>query len=60
MRGYRAGGGLEDSVSGDNNDLDDGASLALALELRYGKGEDRYLQLWYSRQGSGVNDGARP
>ena len=56
--GYRAGGGLEDSVSGDSNDLDDGASLALALEFRYGKGDDRYLQLWYSRQESGVDDGA--
>jgi len=54
--GYRAGGSLEDSVSGDDRDLDDGASFALALELRYGKGEDRYLQLWYSRQGSGVDD----
>ena len=43
--GYRAGGGLEDSVSGDGNDLDDGASLALALEFRYGKGDDHYLQL---------------
>jgi hypothetical protein len=55
--GYRVGGSLEDSVSGDNHDLDEGASLALALEFRYGKGEDRYLQLWYSRQGSSVNDG---
>jgi hypothetical protein len=55
--GYRGGGGLEDSVSGDAHDLDDGTSLALALEFRYGKGEDRYLQLWYSRQGSSVNDG---
>lgn len=54
--GYRAGGGLEDSVSGDSNDLDDGASLALALEFRYGRGDDRYLQLWYSRQNSGVDD----
>jgi len=54
--GYRAGGALEDSVSGDSNDLNDGASLALALEFRYGKGDDRYLQLWYSRQDSGVAD----
>ncbi|MSQ92453.1 MAG: hypothetical protein EXR87_05915, partial [Gammaproteobacteria bacterium] len=53
--GYRVGGSLEDSASGDNHDLDEGASLALALEFRYGKGEDRYLQLWYSRQGSSVN-----
>jgi hypothetical protein len=55
--GYRVGGSLEDSVSGDAHDLDDGTSLALALEFRYGKGEDRYLQLWYSRQDSSVNDG---
>ena len=55
--GYRAGGNLEDSVSGDNHDLDASTSLALALEFRYGRGEDRYLQLWYSRQASGVNDG---
>lgn len=55
--GYRVGGNLEDSVSGDNHDLDDAASLALALEFRYGKGEDRYLQLWYARQASSVNDG---
>jgi len=54
--GYRAGGGLEDATTGDDRDLDDGASFALALELRYGKGDDRYLQLWYSRQGSSVND----
>jgi len=55
--GYRVGGNLEDSVSGDNHDFDDANSLALALEFRYGEGEDRYLQLWYSRQGSSVNDG---
>lgn len=55
--GYRAGGNFEDSVSGDSHNLDAGASLALAFELRYGKGEDRYLQLWYSRQASSVNDG---
>jgi len=55
--GYRVGGSLEDSVSGDDHDLDEGASLALARELRYGKGDDRYLQLWYSRQGSSVDDG---
>ncbi len=54
--GYRAGGGLEDAITGDDRDLDDGSSFALALELRYGKGDDRYLQLWYSRQGSSVDD----
>ncbi len=55
--GYRVGGNLEDSVSGDSNDLDEGTSLALALEFRYGRRDDRYLQLWYSRQVSSVNDG---
>lgn len=55
--GYRVGGSLEDSVSGANHDLDEDASLGLALEFRYGKGEDRYLQLWYSRQESSVSDG---
>jgi hypothetical protein len=54
--GYRVGGSLEDADTGDSHDLDDGASFALALELRYGKGDDRYLQLWYSRQGSSVDD----
>jgi hypothetical protein len=54
--GYRAGGSLEDSVTGDDRDLDEGTSFALALELRYGKGDDRYLQLWYSRQGSSVDE----
>jgi outer membrane protein with beta-barrel domain len=55
--GYRAGGNLEEPVSGDELDFDEGASLAVALEFRFGKGEDRYLQLWYSRQGSSINDG---
>jgi hypothetical protein len=55
--GYRLGGSLEDTDTGDSADLDDSASFALALEMRYGKGDDRYLQLWYSRQGSRVNDG---
>ena len=55
--GYRVGGSFEDSASGDSLDLDDGAGLALALEFRFGKGDDRYLQLWYSRQSSSINDG---
>jgi len=54
--GYRAGGSLEDTVTGDDRDLRDGASFAIAFELRDGKGEDRYLQLWYARQVSGVDD----
>lgn len=55
--GYRAGGSLEDEVTGEDRDLDEGSSLALALELRYRPGDDRYYQLWYSRQESDVDDG---
>lgn len=55
--GYRGGGGLEDAVSGDDRDLEDATSVALALELRFRDGDDRYYQLWYSRQGSSVDDG---
>lgn len=54
--GYRFGGSLEDSVTGDSRDLDDTGSFALALEMRYRRGDDRYFQLWYSRQGSSVDD----
>jgi opacity protein-like surface antigen len=55
--GYRVGGSLEDVDTGDDADFEDGGSFALALELRFDKGDDRYYQLWYSRQGSKVNDG---
>ncbi|MBX3702443.1 MAG: outer membrane beta-barrel protein [Steroidobacteraceae bacterium] len=55
--GYRAGGGLEDGATGDGRDLEEAASLALALELRFREGDDRYYQLWYSRQGSSLDDG---
>ena len=55
--GYRAGGSFEDSASSDSLDLEDGTSLALALEFRFGKGDDRYLQLWYSHQSSSISDG---
>ncbi len=54
--GYRAGGSLEDDTTGEERDLDEGASFALALELRYKPGDDRYYQLWYSRQESAVDD----
>lgn len=54
--GYRAGGSLEDADTGDDRDFDEGESLAVALELRYRPGDDRFFQLWYSRQGSGVDD----
>ena len=29
----------------------------MSLELRYGQGDDRFYQLWYSRQDSEVDDG---
>jgi len=51
------GGSLENVDTGEDADFDEGGSFALALELRYAKGDDRYYQLWYSRQGSEVNDG---
>lgn len=54
--GYRAGGSLEDELTGEHRDLDEGSSLALALELRFKPGDDRYYQLWYSRQESAVED----
>jgi hypothetical protein len=55
--GYRGGGGLEDATTGEERDLEDAGSVALALELRFREGDDRYYQLWYSRQDSSVNDG---
>lgn len=55
--GYRGGGSLEDAVSGDDRDLEDASSVAIALELRFRDGDDRHYQLWYSRQGSSVDDG---
>ncbi len=55
--GYRVGGSLEDVDTGDDTDFEDGGSFALALELRFDKGDDRYYQLWYSHQGTEVNDG---
>jgi len=55
--GYRVGGSLEDEVTGDDRDLDEASSFAVSLELRYRKGDDRFYQLWYSRQSSSVNDG---
>jgi opacity protein-like surface antigen len=56
--GYRVGGSLEDQDTGDDRDFEDGSSFAVSLELRYGKGDDRYYQLWYSRQSTDVEDGA--
>lgn len=54
--GYRTGGSLEDQTTGDERDVDEGASFALALELRYRPGDDRFYQLWYARQASEVSD----
>jgi opacity protein-like surface antigen len=54
--GYRAGGSFEDGDTGDDRDLDEGESFAVALELRYRPGDDRFFQLWYSRQASAVED----
>jgi len=56
--GYRVGGSLEDQDTGDDRDFEDGSSFAVSLELQYGKGDDRYYQLWYSRQATDVEDGA--
>ncbi len=55
--GFRMGGGLEDGETGADRDLDDGSSFAVSLELRYAKGDDRFYQLWYSRQATEVDDG---
>ena len=54
--GYRVGGGLEDGTSGEERDFDDAGSFALALELRYARGDDRFYQLWYSRQSTDFTD----
>jgi opacity protein-like surface antigen len=56
--GYRMGGGLEDQDTGADRDLDDSSSFAVSLELRYGQGDDRFYQLWYSRQSTDVDNGA--
>lgn len=51
--GLRMGGSLEDAETGDGRDIEEAASFGVALELRYGQ-EDRWWQLWYSRQGSEI------
>lgn len=56
--GYRMGGGLEDQDTGADRDLDDSSSFAVSLELRYAQGDDRFYQLWYSRQSTDVDNGA--
>ena len=51
--GFRAGGSFEDAVTGDNRDIEEASSFGVALELRDGR-ENRWWQLWYSRQGTEV------
>jgi len=55
--GYRMGGGLEDEDTGADRDFDDSSSFAVSLELRYAQGDDRFYQLWYSRQATQVDNG---
>jgi len=55
--GYRTGGSLEDADTGADRDFEDSETIALALELRFAQGDDRFYQLWYSRQDSEVDDG---
>lgn len=57
--GLRLGGGFEDGESGEKRDLEEAASYGVGLELRV-HNEDRWWQLWYSRQGTEVKapDGA--
>jgi opacity protein-like surface antigen len=55
--GYRVGGSFEDQETAASSDLDESSSFAIALELRYAKGDDRFYQLWYSRQSTDMDDG---
>jgi hypothetical protein len=51
--GFRAGGSLEDAETGASRDIEEAANYGVALELRYGD-ENRWWQLWYSRQGTEI------
>ena len=55
--GYRAGGSFEDGDTGESRDLDESGSFAVSLEMRYARGDDRFYQLWYSRQATEVDNG---
>jgi opacity protein-like surface antigen len=55
--GYRMGGSFEDQDTAASRDLDESGSYAVSLELRYGKGDDRFYQLWYSHQSTDMDDG---
>jgi hypothetical protein len=49
--GFRVGGDLEDIDTGASSDIEEAGSFGVALELRYDR-DNRWYQLWYSRQGS--------
>lgn len=51
--GFRLGGGFEDAETGADRDLEEAASVGVALEWQIGN-ENRWWQLWYSQQGSEV------
>lgn len=56
--GYRMGGSFEDQDTAASSDLNESGSFAVSLELRYGQGDDRFYQLWYSHQSTDMDDGA--
>ncbi len=51
--GIRLGGNLEDAETGAGRDIGDAASMSVGLEWRV-RDENRWWQLWYSRQGSEI------
>jgi hypothetical protein len=51
--GFRAGGDLQERSTGARRDIEESGTLGIALELRVDR-EDRWVQLWYSRQDSQV------
>ena len=51
--GFRAGGSFEDAETGAGRDLEGTPGFGVAMELRV-RDENRWWQLWYSRQGSKV------
>jgi opacity protein-like surface antigen len=57
--GIRLGGNFEDAETGADRQIGDAASFGIGLEWRVGD-ENRWWQLWYSRQGTDVRtaDGA--
>jgi opacity protein-like surface antigen len=57
--GFRMGGNFEDATTGASRQIGDDASFGVALEWRLGD-ENRWWQIWYSRQGSAVNTPSGP